>query len=103
MYVMFIFRRNWMKFFVLGKVIVYGHDLRSHCALAALIEYGIPRELLVFVNPISRTFDVENLISYDNLIYDDPDIEIAIVRILQKEGITLYQVSTLTSLNTEVE
>ncbi|XP_045466200.1 cilia- and flagella-associated protein 61-like isoform X2 [Harmonia axyridis] len=74
-----------------GKVIVYGHDLRSHCALAALIEYGIPRELIVFVNPISRTFDVENLISYDNLIYDDPDIEIAIVRILQKEGIALYQ------------
>ncbi|KAK9886454.1 hypothetical protein WA026_016737 [Henosepilachna vigintioctopunctata] len=74
-----------------GKVIVYGRELRSHATLAALKEFGVPSELLVFVNPASEAYNINNYISHEKMVFDDPDVEIAMLRILQEQGVTHYQ------------
>lgn len=80
-------RYHRIYYFNTDVVIVYGHNMESLSCLAALLEFGIPSESLVYVDPTPDDDQV-----YDHtLIFDDSDVEEAVFNQIKELGIKIHK------------
>ncbi|GJQ86024.1 hypothetical protein Trydic_g14968 [Trypoxylus dichotomus] len=68
------------------KVIVYGHDIEAFSCIAALLEFGIPSQNLVFVYPTPIDDEVYN----HPLVFDDNDVEDAVFTEIKELGVQVH-------------
>lgn len=67
---------------------MYGHNLCAYCCMAALLEYGIPANRLIYVEPFPQERDVipPHAVSH----FNDSDVDAKVQTTLLELGITVY-------------
>lgn len=69
---------------------VYGHFLQAYVTLFGLINYGIPGSHIVFVEPFPYTMAIEKRHRHNVSVFNDPDIDDAVMQRIGNEGIEVY-------------
>lgn len=69
-------------------IVVYGHNLHAYCCLSALLEFGVPVNYLVFVEPFPP--ETETIPPHAVSCFNDSDVDAKVQMTMLEIGITVY-------------
>ncbi|KAJ8916545.1 hypothetical protein NQ315_000187 [Exocentrus adspersus] len=71
-------------------IVVYGHFLQAYVTLFGLLNFGVPGSHIVFVEPFPYSMEIEKRHRHNVSIFNDPDIDGAVMDRIMAEGIEVY-------------
>lgn len=83
-------QNNTAYCFVFLDIVVYGHNLRAYCCISALLEYGVPADHLIFVEPFPPPHTVSSIPPHAVSCFNDSDVDAKVQATLFDLGVTVY-------------
>lgn len=74
-----------------GNMVVFGHYLEACCCLAALLEFGIPGNNLVFIDPSPDLSIRSDRHEHLTQFFNDSSVETSVLDEILYQGVTIYQ------------
>lgn len=72
------------------KVVVYGHFLQAYSCLAGLLEYGVPGNRIVLVEPFPYSMNIDRKRRHNISVFNDPDIYHSTMDFIREQAIQVY-------------
>ncbi|CAG9770000.1 unnamed protein product [Ceutorhynchus assimilis] len=72
------------------NIIVYGHFLQVYSCLAGLLEYGIPGNKIVLIEPFPYSMNIDKKKRHNISVFNDPDIYHSTMEYIKQQGIRMY-------------